>query len=460
VAHKYSYTFRVNKGRLLQYKHNVLISRIHSFAKSKNSTQTPIATFNTLVASANYDGTIVVVDIFSRRKQVIHSGLRHIQSISFLNKNWLLSTTNSSACTHNLNTLRSKDIHSKSILEFLQNRQAPTLELLDKTVLEPLVANKLFGQAFDLVLNNPLLKESLGYDKLDYIYQFALSKAVEALEKENPEKAHLFLEKFENSESKKMQISALFQDFKQYDRFKHHIEEKKYAIAYAICSKHTSLLLTQVYEKMEAIYQQSFQLAQSQMQLNQKDAAKQTLSDYLTVLSKRDTIKNLLDETLTQSKIERDRAKLLLLYEKNSFKECYELIDESSIKDLELVTLLEKHWIKLMLQCEEFALSGNIKEIKKSLGELISTQTRVDKVGDILRVAFYAKIEALLKEKNFNSAQNIIYSYIDIFGEDLEMKAIMREFENNSSEKLAITQNKANRESRNYWLNSELIVEY
>ncbi len=113
-----------------------------------------------------------------------------------------------------------------------------------------------------------------------------------------------------------------------------------------------------------------------------------------------------------------------------------------------------------MLKCEDFALDGNIIEIKKSLGELISTKTRADKIGDILRLAFYTKINILLKERNFNSAQNIIYSYIDIFGEDIEIKDIMKNFERFSSKKLAITQNQSGREARYNWLNSELIVEY
>lgn len=463
MAHKYSYTFTTDKGRILQYKRNIQISRLHSFsyAESKNITKLPIATNGTQLASVNYDGTIVIVDIFSRKKRVIKSDIPNIQSISFLNKNWLLTTDSREYLQiHNLKTLHSKDIHSESLIEFLKITKVPSLELLSLTILEPLIANKSFEQAFDLVSDNSFLQETIGYDKLDYIYHSAFNKAIEALRQEKIPKAAQLLEKFKNIKSKKMQIIALFQDFKHYDRFRLYIKEKKYAIAYAISSKHSSLTLTQEYEKMELIFKKSFHLAKSQMQLSQKDLAKETLSSYLTILSKRDAIKNLLDGRQQENKFDIDKRKLLLLYEKNNFKECYELIDESNIKDLELVELLEKHWIKLMLKCEEFALDGNIKEIKKSLGELISTKTRADKIGDILRVAFYSKIDVLLKEKNFNSAQNIIYSYIDIFGEDIELKDIMKKFERSSSKKLAITQNQSSRESRYNWLSSELIVDY
>lgn len=460
MAHKYPYTFTTDKGRVLQYKNDIQIARLHSFTKSKNITKLPIRTYDTLLASANYDGTILIVDIFTKRKRVIKSDIQNIQSLFFLDTNWLVTTTHEQVYIHNLKSLHTKNIYTESILEFFKNTEEPSLELLSKSILEPLIINKSFKQAFDLVFDNSFLEEALEYYKLDYIYQSAFAKAIKALQKENPEKAHQFLEKFKDIKSKKIEINALFQDFKHYDRFRLHIKEKKYSIAYAISAKHFSLTLTQDYNEMESIFKKSFQLARSQMQLNQKALAKETLSNYLTVLSKRDEIKNLLDETKTRDKTDTDKAKLLLLYEKNSFKECYELIDTSDIKDLELVALLEKHWIKLMLKCEEFALDGNVKEIKRSLDELIKTKTRADKIGDILRVAFHAKIDTLLREKNFNSAQNIIYSYIDIFGEDIEMKDIMKKFEKSSSTKLAITQNQPSRESRYNWLNSELIVEY
>lgn len=463
MAHKYSYTFTTDKGRLLQYKHNIQISRLHSFSytKSKNITKLPIATYSTQLASANNDGAIIIVDIFTRRKRVIKSDMINIQSIYFLNKNWLLTTnSNEHFQIHNLKTLHSKDIHSKSIIEFLKNTKIPTLELFSFSILEPLLANKSFEQVFDLVSDNSFLKETIGYDKLAYIYEAAFKKAIQALQKENILKANQLLEKFKNVKSKKTEINALFQDFKHYDRFRLHIKEKKYAIAYAISSKHSSLTLTQEYQDIESIFNKLFQLAKSQMRLSKKDLAKETLSSYLTILSKRDQIKNLLDGSNKKDKADTDKAKLLRLYEKNNFKECYELIDKSNIENLELVELLEGHWIKLMLKCEDFALDGNIKEIKKSLGELISIKTRADKIGDILRVAFYSKINVLLKEKNFNSAQNIIYSYIDIFGEDIEIKDIMKKFEKSSSNKLALTQKQSNRESRYNWLNSELIVEY
>lgn len=463
MTHKYPYFFTLDKGRVLQYKRNKQISRLHSFSYNKlqNSTKLPITNYNNQVACADYDGTIVVINIFTRRKKVIHSKSLKIQSIFFLNENWLITTdSNGHVQIHNLTTLRSRDIRSESIIIFLRNTNTPSLEFLSTTLLEPLLSNKSFERLFDLISDNPFLKETIAYAKLDKIYHTAFHKAIDALQNKKTEEASLLLEKFKSIKSKKIQINALFQDFRHFERFTFHITDKKYAIAYAISSKHSSLIHTQEYEKMEAVFQKSFNLARSQMQLGQKTLAKETLSNYITILSKRDEIKNLLENVDQKDTITIDKEKLLRLYKKNSFKECYELLDESNIKDLQLVELLEKHWVKLMIKCEDYALDGNIKEIKISLGELISTQTRADKIGDLLRLAFYSKITILIQDKNFNSAQNIIYSYIDIFGEDVEIKDIMKEFEKSSSNKLAITQKQLSRESRYGWQHSSLIMEY
>jgi len=209
---------------------------------------------------------------------------------------------------------------------------------------------------------------------------------------------------------------------------------------------------------MEAIYQSSFKLAQNQMLIGKKELAKESLKGYVTILCKRDEIKNLLGSS-SNNKSMTNEEKLLLAYEKNDFKKCYELIDNHSIHNTELITLLERHWVKLMLGCEDYALDGDIKSIKRVLNGLIGTKTRVDKIGDLLRVAFHSKIKSLQKSKKFTNAENIIYSYIDIFGVDIEIKDIMKKFEKESSNKLAITQNQNERVLRENWLNADIIME-
>jgi len=152
-------------------------------------------------------------------------------------------------------------------------------------------------------------------------------------------------------------------------------------------------------------------------------------------------------------------SKLQKSYEKNDFKLCYEILDSSeNLSSMELSLLLEKQWSVLMNICEEDALKGDIKSIKKRLGDLIGVRSRLNKIGDLLRLSFYTKIKALLAKRNFQSAENIIYSYIDIFGLDSEISMIMKTYEKYAPNKLAITANKDKRVPRDNWLHSSVIM--
>ena len=149
--------------------------------------------------------------------------------------------------------------------------------------------------------------------------------------------------------------------------------------------------------------------------------------------------------------------KLQNAYKENDFKLCYELLDEHH--QLNITTLgiiLNKHWAKLMHICEDFALKANPKGIKDTLDSLLLINTRKGKIGNLLRVSFQSKIKAYLSKKSFRGAQNIIYSYIDIFGADSEIKSLMNTYELMSKKKLAITQ--VENKDRDEWIKSEFII--
>ncbi|WP_151899261.1 hypothetical protein [Sulfurimonas hydrogeniphila] len=150
--------------------------------------------------------------------------------------------------------------------------------------------------------------------------------------------------------------------------------------------------------------------------------------------------------------------KFLSYYANNDFKKCYELIDsDTRLQNLEITKLLEKHWQKLMNECEKHALNGDIQHIKKTLGELIYTPSRRQRTGNLLRLSFYTQIKQLINTNRFNNAENIIYSYIDIFGIDKEIRIIMNGYETYSTKKLAITHEQGEKRSRDSWFDSQIL---
>ncbi len=144
-------------------------------------------------------------------------------------------------------------------------------------------------------------------------------------------------------------------------------------------------------------------------------------------------------------------------YKKNNFIRCYEVLDKSLyLHEYELAELLEKHWSKLMNNCEEAALKGDIESIIKILGELIDVKTRVDKIGDLLRLAHHVKIKIYMAKRKIKLAEELIYKYIDTFGQDSEILLIMRSFESGLKKKLALTANTEKRLPRDHWKNTIL----
>ena len=152
-------------------------------------------------------------------------------------------------------------------------------------------------------------------------------------------------------------------------------------------------------------------------------------------------------------------AQLKNAYKNNDFKTCYEILDTHHHLNIsELGVLLNKHWIKLINTCEEYALKADPNAIKSTLNTLLLVNTRSSRIGDLLRVSFHSKIKAYLAKRSFHGAQNIIYSYIDIFGSDCEIKSLMTTYEALSKKKLAITQDGNNLINRDKWIQSEVII--
>ena len=152
-------------------------------------------------------------------------------------------------------------------------------------------------------------------------------------------------------------------------------------------------------------------------------------------------------------------SKLQTAYKLNDFIKCYEILDKnSSLYNTRLGSFLQQHWLEIITKCEGFALNGNIKDIKLTLGGLIDLETRKDRIGDLFRISFYEKIKALMTEQTYKKAENIIYSYIDIFGQDNEIVSIMKLYERVSNTKLAITHRQGTRQTRDSWINSDIIM--
>lgn len=427
-------------------------------------------------------------------------------------------------------------VKGDSLAVALVNNKILHVELPGISKLRSLIVHNSLEAAFELITKEPMLQGSNEHKILEERFEKSYDEATKALINQNIAHALQILDIYKDVKSKQLKIKELFDAFKNYLRFQALFLEKKYAIAYAMCSKYEPLKKTVQYKKMEQVFRLAFSNAQRHILQNNVAGARALLAEYNTVISKKPLIKllltqnrefvellkaiqkrdfktinklistnelfkqipnyialnNQIEETLQEIEAniksgEIESAKKLLLsvnevpdisqrveqlqtkckyvlslqkaYEESDFKGCYEILDlHKYLRTVELGILLENHWSKLMQKCEEYALEGNIRDIKKTLGELIGLYSRRNKIGDLLRVSFHVRINTLLNKKDFKGAEAIIYTYIDIFGIDSEIAQIMKKFEKISAHKLAITEAQTQRPRRDSWRDFDIIM--
>lgn len=503
--------------------------------------------------SANSDGKIYINYLDNRQKsKQVDSGFTTISSITLMpNRNYIMINGNTNYVTiydiKRLKVAHNKYIEFKdkvdkvvlapnnTLIVSLKNLHIYHAELPSIAQLKSLIIHNSLDEAFNMCERDFMVKDTKEYEQLKKRYNKIYNEAAQALINQQKKLALQLTEVFMNVPSKKDEIKLLFKAFENYSKLQTLYLEKKYTVAYALCTQYPALQHTFQYKKMEEVWKDAFKNAQRHILLGNNDLAKTSLNEFATIISKQPLIKLVLNHNkhfieflkameaknfqkvneiaktnkiftqiptyknieneiqnslleiekhIKKCDIETARSSLIKFqnlpqivsevtrltqecdnieklqsaYKANNFALCYEILDaHNNLSFTDIGVLLEKHWSKIVHKSEEFALKGNIKDIKATLGELIHIETRREKIGDLLRVSFHTKTKALMAKKSFKNAENIIYSYIDIFGLDNEISSIMKYYEAKSKLKLAITQN--SRQERDGWINSKIIVE-
>jgi len=304
--------------------------------------------------------------------------------------------------------------------------------------------------AYALVLRFPPLEHTWQYKRMEQTWKQAFMSAQKQMILSREENAKLCLNDYMMVSSKRPLIQLILKQNKEFIEFLKAIGEKDYFKVHHLALKNETFTQIPTYKALKEKLQEDLNEIKGHINKCDVDLAEEMLLK----------LKNL--PTLAQEVSElyekcQNIQELRKAYKKSDFLACYNILDtHDNLYSTELGLLLERHWLKIVHNCEEFALKGNIRDIKASLGELIHITERRSKIGDLLRLSFHVKIKTLLAQKSFKKAENIIYSYADIFGRDSEISSIMKKYEAASSKKLAITHDQQN--SRDNWIHSDIIM--
>lgn len=317
-------------------------------------------------------------------------------------------------------------------------------------IFQKLYLEKKYALAYNLATKFPALEKTFQYKKMEELFKDSFVNAYRHVLNGKRDNATALLQEYVSAVSKRPVIKLILNQSQEFLGFIRAVEAQNMQRVNELIRLNGSFRLLPSYLDIELNFHD--ELSQIEEFLYKSD-----------IISVKKTLVKLKDVPRVKTKMREyistcnDILELQNAYEKSDFAKCYELIDtHDSLQNIELGHLLEKHWKKLMLECDVFALKGDIRGVKTTLQEMLTLQTRTKKVGSLLRVSFHVKIKMLLGGKAYKKAEHLIYSYLDIFGEDTNILLLMKQFEKISKIKLAISQTQ--RIDSDAWLNSSIVV--
>jgi DNA-binding beta-propeller fold protein YncE len=316
--------------------------------------------------------------------------------------------------------------------------------------LQILYLEKKLPLAFALCNKHQALKHTFQYQKLNEAWIEHFKDAQRQLTLGRLKDAKAILSVYNTVISKRELIQAVLHNSKEFLVFIKHFEDKNYTESEKILSKFPIFASAPTYTPEPLDVEKTIANIESLIVKSDFASAKKEIINLKNNTQEVAAINKLIKKLKLSSTLQK-------YYDNNDFFSCYKILDLNLfLINTELGTFLEKHWYKLMQESEEYALKGDIKNVKKTMGELLTLTSRTEKTGSFLRISFHIKIKQLMAKKNYKTAESLIYSYIDIFGLDNEMQDLMRQFETLSKLKLALSEGQNQRPARDAWVDSKI----
>lgn len=318
---------------------------------------------------------------------------------------------------------------------------------------QTLYREKKYALAYAMSNKFPPLQKTYPFTLMERDWKECFKNAQRHIIQGNIDNAKALLQEYMTVQQKRAVIDMMLTKNDKFIEFVKAVENKNYQKISELSKQNDIFTQIPTYKNLENETEQKLNDIKVQICMGDIQTAKDILS------SIEHTPQNIKKISILQQKL-LTMQKLKSAYARGDFKTCYETIDANrTLIFSELGLKLEEEWSLLMAKCEEAALKGDIKELKNLLGDLLLLETRREKIGDLLRVSFHTKIKILLAKQSYKQAENIIYSYIDIFGLDTEISVLMQLFEQTSKHSLALTYNQNKRPPRDNWIHSLTITD-
>ncbi len=167
----------------------------------------------------------------------------------------------------------------------------------DEDLFEHTIEKNDYSKAYELIKQNPFLKRTSTFDKLEEIWNKTISTAYKLMEKGEYNSAKQILQPFLSVPQKRNIIQNILKDFGEFEKFKQAVIKRKYPLAYSLASMYPSFRETVYFKKMENDWKKVFNRAKELIKIKGKeDEVRKLFAPFRGISSKTPIIQALFND--------------------------------------------------------------------------------------------------------------------------------------------------------------------
>lgn len=273
--------------------------------------------------------------------------------------------------------------------------------------IDELIAEGRYGEAYTIAEENPLIRYSESFLRLEAIWEEAFEKARGLLEQGKTEEAKKVLEAFTVDRTKRLLLQELIRDYKEFAKFKAAVEAKRYPLAYSMAAQYPLLKEHPLYLKMEKEWDRLFAQAKKLvLQNGGEDKVREILFPFRGVPGKSALIQALIAE----KEIYRLFMKVVA---KGDYKAAMDLAKRyPALKELDEYKKIEKLADIIARKGEEALVNGEYAEAARyaeKLADFPDCKEEAEALKE--RANLYAQVMQLFAEKRYAAIYKLVETH-------------------------------------------------
>jgi len=281
--------------------------------------------------------------------------------------------------------------------------------------------------AYSLALKHPIYQDSKIYRSLEAGWKKAFDTAQKySIDPKGADKAREILAPYRGITQKTKLIQELLTKSEVYKRFRIAIGQKDFKIVFELVKQHPFLKEFSDYETLMDYADSLYIKSQKLLQNGDTHAAIKILRVLIDFSDFTAEVKNLIRDI-------ENKQRFYNAIKEEDIATAYNLLSmDDDLQDLDDGQKLQQEWNDDLSLANEYALSGNVKEINKILKKYLKISSKNNALANIYGWCYMAQLESAVKNKKDQSLiENGIKNYILYFGLQDQIESFFHIFKKN-----------------------------